>query len=141
MRKLLDKLAEALLKPVNMVVTGLLGIFTIVWGLWVVNPYVNSFHSAVFSQLISFIPWEWAWGLAAIGAGVLTLLGVIYDKQKTIFLGAEWAAIYWFIISIFFFLGDWTATAWLTAGFLFILSSYIYLNCKVRYDMEKKEVQ
>lgn len=141
MRKIFDIIAEALLKPVNTVVTVLLGFFTISWGLWVVNPFIDSFDSQAFSALISFMPCEACWGLIAIFAGVMTLLGVWYKQEKTVFLGAESSAVYWFILSIFFFIGDWTSTAWLTASFLFVLATYIYLNCKVRYDLDHSEVE
>ena len=130
----MNKLAEALLYPVSQVVTALVGIYTIVWGLWVINPLWDTFtHALLYSALLAFIPYEWVWGLLAILSGVLTLFGLAKHRERTIFYGAGVAGLHWFIISIFYFMGDFVNTGGITALFLAVLSSYIYLNCKINY--------
>lgn len=131
----MNKLAAALLYPVSQVVTALLGIYTIVWGLWVANPFWDTFtHAELYSALLQFCPFEWVWGTFAIIAGVLTLFGLMRHLERTIFYGAGVAGFHWFIIAIFYFMGDVVNTGGITAMFLAVLSSYIYLNCKINYQ-------
>lgn len=139
MRKMFDKIADVLLKPVSEAVTAQLGIYTILWGLWVLNPFIDTFSAAdVYSQLLAFIPFEWAWALIAIFFGIITLMGLAKHKPRPVFLGAAASAVYWFIIAIFYMMGDLASTNGLSALFLAVLSTYIYLNCKLnyKYDLE-----
>lgn len=137
MSRLLDKFAAALLKPVNEVVTAMLGVYTILWGLWVANPWIDTFtHTALYAQLLEVIPAEWVWGGIAIAFGVLTLTGLVKHRPKTLFYGAGASGIHWFIISIFYFMGDITNTGGITALFIGILSTYIYLNCKLNWEAD-----
>lgn len=137
MRQLIDKIAEALLKPVNEIVTYMLGVYTVVWGIWVLVPFFDVFTRApLYSALLSFIPFEWVWGLIAVFFGILTILGTMKHMPRTMFYGAGASGVHWFVISIFYFIGDWGNTGGITALFLAILSLYIYLNCKIRYDRE-----
>ena len=134
MRKILDRFAEILLEPVSKVVTIMLGTYTIIWGLWVTNPWIDTFTSApLYGALVSFMPIEWLWGLVAVLFGAMTLLGVSRHARRTEFYGAAANGFYWFIISIFYFIGDSANTGGITALFLAILSTYIYLNCKIQY--------
>jgi hypothetical protein len=137
---ILDRIAAAMLKPVNEVVTAMLGVYTVLWGLWVVNPWLDTFtHTALYSQLLDLIPAEWVWGGVAIAFGVLTLFGLARHLPKTLFYGAGASGIHWFIISIFYFLGDITNTGGITALFISVLSIYIYLNCKLNWEHNRRE--
>ena len=136
MSKILDTLAEALLRPVNRVVTIFLGVYTVAWGLWVVMPGVDTFnHAQVYSALMSFIPHEFVWGIIAIVAGVLTLTGLVKHFDRTTWSGVGRSGIHWTIIAIFYFMGDVANTAGITATFVAFLSFYIYLNCKINHDL------
>lgn len=127
----MDKVALALLKPVNEVVTYLLGAYTVLWGLWLAAPWWDVFSSAMlYSGLVQLLP-ETVWGLIAIGAGFLTLAGLIKHLPRTFIFGAGAAGLHWFVIGLFYFLGDPTNTGGITAVFLSILATYIYLNVKI----------
>lgn len=140
MSKLLDRLAVALLKPVNEVVTAMLGVYTITWGLWVANPWIDTFtHTALYSQLLDVIPAEWVWGIFACVFGLLTLVGLLRHLPKTLFSGAGASGIHWFVITIFYFMGDISNTGGITALFICILSGYIYLNCKINWEANRRE--
>lgn len=137
MKRLFDAIAEALLIPVSRVVTALLGLYTMAWGLWVVAPFWDTFtHAAVYSALIDFIPHEFVWGLIAIAAGLLTMLGLIKHFDQATFNGAGISGLHWTVISIFYFMGDVANTAGITAVFVAVLSFYIYLNCKTNYKID-----
>lgn len=134
---MLEKLADVLLKPVSEAVTAQLGVYTILWGLWVLNPLVDTFTTApVYSQLLTFIGLEWVWALSAIFFGVITLMGLAQHAPRPVFLGAGACALYWFVISIFFFMGDLASTGGISTLFLAVLSTYIYLNCKLNYKYD-----
>lgn len=138
MRYILDRVAEALLKPVNAVVTDMVGLYTVIWGLWMLSPWWDVLtHAALYSQMIDLIPYEWAWGLIAISAGLVTVVGSILGYQKTIVRGSAASGLHWFLIAVLYFMGDAANTGGITAIFLAILCAYIYLNCKVRYFLDQ----
>lgn len=125
-----EKLARAMLRPVNPVAIILLGIFTIVWGFWVGNPFWNLFAHAASYSVMDFMP-EWLWGLIALVVGVVISYGAFTRTIPSLILGSKVGGLFWFVISIMFFLGDWMNTGGITALLLSVYSTFIYLNLKV----------
>lgn len=125
-----ERLAEAMLKPVNPAAIILLGIFTVVWGFWVGNPFWNLFAHAPLYSFMGFAP-EAAWGLVATAAGLVISHGAFTRRVGALILGARVGGIFWFVVSIMFFLGDWMNTGGITALLLSVYSFFIYLNLKV----------
>lgn len=125
-----ERLAQAMLKPVNPAAIILLGVFTVVWGFWVGNPFWNVFTHAALYSFMQFIP-EAVWGVVAVAAGVVISHGAFTRKVGSLILGAKVGGIFWFVVSIMFFIGDWMNTGGITALLLCIYSMFIYLNLKV----------
>jgi len=139
-RKLIDKLAAILLEPVNEVVTVFLGIYTVLWGLWVLNPLVDTFTTAkLYSALMAFLPNEILWGSIAVFFGLMTMVALAKRMPKNLFYGSAASALHWGVISIFYFIGDTANTGGITALFLAVLSTYIYLNHKVNYTKDQDD--
>lgn len=134
----LERIAEGLLRPINPYATVLLGALTLVWGMWIVNPFWNVFPtSRVYSQASDFAP-EWAWGTWSTLCGALILISLYKGSYKYLVRFLGFATWHWSTISTMFFWGDWQNTAGVTYGFIAIYCIYSYLNIKVNYDQPGK---
>lgn len=125
-----ERLAEAMLRPINPTAIILLGIFTIIWGCWVGNPFWTVFTTAPLYSFMNFMP-EAAWGLVAIACGIIITHGAYTKRVGSLILGSRVGGIYWFVVAIMFFLGDWQNTGGITALLLSIYSVFIHVNLKV----------
>lgn len=124
-----------MLRPVNKYSPLFMGFLTFVWGLWLVNPNVDTFDSApVFSKMAEIAP-EGSWGLWAIVLGWATISTTIkknYDALAVILVGTTWL---WSVIAGFMWWGDWTNTAGIVYTFIAIHSCFLYLNIKINYSI------
>lgn len=121
------------LKPVNLALSFLLGLFTMLWGVWVGNPFWDVFGRAPLYNFMSFFP-EWSWGVVAILAGLTIVYGAWHPSYLAITRGSWVGTIYWLLVSIMFFLGDWQNTGGITAATLAILSAFIWVNLRVNEE-------
>ena len=135
-RRILDTIARALLRPMNMGVVLVLGLYTFLWGLWVINPFWHVFGHAALYDMLNAYGGEGFWGAFAIATGTLTTWGATRGRAPYIYWGTGAAGWHWFIIGIFYFMGDWHNTGGITALFLAVLSATVYLNVKVNYTHE-----
>ena len=132
------KLAEALLLPINPAAVVLLGIYTTLWGFWVANPWWTVFTQAeLFSQLaqtsIWFIPPEVLWGSIAILCGCITIYGALKRSYGALVRGASVAGWHWFMISVFYFIGDPLNTGGISALIFAVYAAFVYLNIRVNF--------
>lgn len=133
-----EKLAHALLLPINPALIIILGNFTIVWGLWVLNPWSNLFDHAQLYVVMSHIAPEWAWGAFAILCGSITVYGAVKRKYGPLVRGAMASGAHWFLISLCYFLGDFASTGGITALTFAIYAALVGLNIKVNFKDDKK---
>lgn len=129
-----EKLAYALLhKPVNKAAIVLLGFYTTLWGLWVANPWWSVFAAApLYSQLAAISP-EWLVGCIAIFAGLVMIRGAYRRSYRALVTGASVAGWFWFMIAIFYFVGDWHNTGGITAAVFSLYGVYLYLNIRINH--------
>jgi hypothetical protein len=136
-----EKLARALLLPINPAVVVLLGIFTTVWGFWVANPWWTVFtqaplfdalNTAWFVNALSISP-EVFWGVTAMACGVMITYGAVKRSYKSLIRGATIATLHWATISIYFFMGDWANTGGITAGLFATYGAFLWLNIRVNF--------
>lgn len=131
-RDKLDRFAAELLKPINPTAVVLLGAYTILWGLWVMNPFWDVFTSAkLFSALLALPAPEAFWGGVAVATGIMTTYGALKPWPNGLARGAAVSGWHWFMIAIFYFMGDFTNTGGITSLFFAIYSAYLYLNVKI----------
>jgi hypothetical protein len=128
-----ESLATVLLRPLNPALIIILGVYTIVWGLWVANPFWEVFSSAELYGALSHIAPEWFWGCLAITAGTVTVYGAVKRHYGPLTRGAQIAGWHWLMISIFYFIGDPLNTGGITALFLAFYGAVVYLNIRVNY--------
>jgi hypothetical protein len=125
-----ENLAENLLQPINPSLIIVLGIYTILWGLWVVNPFWTVFtHSPLYSVLS--IGGEYVWGGIVLASGLLITRGATKPSYLNLILGSAVGFLTWLTIGIFYLLGDWASTGGITALTFATYSLLVYLNIKV----------
>lgn len=138
MKEAPKSLAKALLLPINPAAVVILGIYTVCWGLWVANPFWTVFTQApLYSTLATaapdFVPAEVFWGCVAIFCGLVITYGAVRRRYRPLIVGAATAGWHWFMISFFYFMGDWQNTGGITALVLCIYGAFIYINIRVNF--------
>lgn len=132
-------LAHALLLPINPAAVIILGIYTVIWGIWVANPFWTVFTQApLYSALAAFAP-EPFWGCLAIACGCVTTWGAIKRYYRPLIYGATVACWHWSMIAVFYFMGDWHNTGGITALVLAVYAAFIYLNIRVNHKGHKDD--
>lgn len=131
------KLAKALLLPINPAAVIILGVYTVLWGFWVANPFWDVFTRAeLFGVLASVAP-EMFWGSLAIFCGTVTIIGAVKRRYGPLVRGAAASGWHWFMISIFYFLGDPLNTGGITALVFAVYAAFVYLNIRVNFKDDK----
>lgn len=125
-----DELARGMRKPINTAAISIMGAYTFLWGLWLTLPMDSFLGSPVVKLFYALAP-EWVWGVAAMVIGILMLRGVIKNKYRTLVFGAAAGFYFWLVITIFFFIGAWTATPWITALMVAIYCAFVAINLRV----------
>lgn len=137
-QRLLDSLAAKLIKPINMSVVIFLGLYTVLWGLWVGNPFWTVFTTAALYHELTIMP-EWAWGLIAVAVGLTTCYGAIIQRPPFVFWGAAVAGWYWSVVAVFYYVGDWHNTGGITATIFAVYGLFVYLNVRVNWKAQHKQ--
>ena len=133
-----ERFAEALLLPINPALVVLLGIYTVVWGIWIANPFWTVFTQAPLYSAMAAIWPEYVWGLIAIGAGVTTIMGAVVRSYGALTRGSMVAAIHWLVISIMYFMGDPLNTGGITSLVVAVYAAVVYLNIRINFRPDKR---
>lgn len=133
-----EKLAKALLLPINPAAVILLGIYTIVWGIWVANPFWDVFARAGLYHVMATVAPEWAWGVLAVFVGCVTTYGAVKRYYEALTRGAAAAGWFWLMIAIFYFMGDFFSTGGITSLCFAVYSGFIYCNIRVNFKDDPK---
>lgn len=129
----LERLARGLLKPMNPYASSILGMLTLMWGIWIVNPFWSVFASAnVWHRAMQFAP-EWAWGTWATVAGGAILFALFKGSTKWVARTLGFGIWHWWTVSGMLWWGDWQNTAGLTYMFIAIYTTFSYLNIKTNF--------
>lgn len=132
-----DSLVCALLAPINPASPIIMGIYTLLWGLWVANPFWTVFGQAHLYRIMETVAPEFFWGVLAIVCGVAICYGAVKRSYGAIIFGSTVGAWHWLMIATFYFLGDIYNTGGITSLFIGVYSAYIYLNVKVNHKKNK----
>ena len=125
---IIEKFKQSMFRPLNRSAISIMGVFSILWGIWVGNPWWSVFDRAqVFSFMTVFFP-EWAWGIIAIIVGLVMMYGVAKDSYHALKNGALAGFYFWLFASINFFVGDWQNTGGITLLMIAIYCGYVALN-------------
>lgn len=132
-----ERIIQGLLIPMNPNATIILGVFTTLWGLWILIPFWDVFNSApLFSRVQEFAP-EWAWGSWSVAAGLLLIVALRNDSRSSVSFALGFLTWHWFVISGLFWWGDWHNTGGLTYSFIGIYAMWAYLNYRINFVKDK----
>jgi hypothetical protein len=129
-----EKMRDSLFKPINTAAISIMGAFTVLWGIWVANPFWTVFDRAqLFNFMTTLMP-EWLWGTLAIIIGLVMLYGVAEKSYKPLLRGALAGFYFWLFGSINFFLGDWENTGGITLLMIAIYCGYVATNLYINRE-------
>lgn len=135
-----EKLADALLRPINPSAVIILGLATIMWGLWIVLPFWDVFSiSSVYSTLLATHIPEFCWGLLAIGCGMITTWGATVRKTTPLKIGSMVAGWHWLMITIFYISGNWMDSTWVFTLMFALYAAYVAMNLRVNSSKHKND--
>lgn len=133
-RRLRQRFALAILKPINTAAIIILGFYTFLWGVWLVVPFWSVFESATLYSTMAWIAPEWVWGLIAIATGLVMIHGVLKNAFKELLRAAHVGFFHWLMISILYFEADYQNTGGITALMLAVYCAFIFVNIKTNKD-------
>lgn len=132
-----ERFVQALLLPINPALIVLLGIYTVVWGFWIANPFWTVFTQApLYSAMAGFAP-EWAWGGVALITGTVVTMGAVKRSYRALTRGAAVAFFHWFLIALMYFAGDPLSTGGITSLVIALYAAVVYLNIRVNFKDHK----
>ena len=126
-----EKIAVSLLRPLNPSLILVLGGYTILWGLWILNPWWTVFSTAALYHIMATLAPEYVWGGIAVISGMLIIRGAIKPSYENLLTGSWIGFMHWLIIAIMYFVGDWMNTGGITALTFAIYSGIVWVNIKV----------
>lgn len=138
----IDRMATALLEPINPSFTILLSVYAFLWGFWLAQPFWSVYSASLALSNLSFFP-GYVWGLWALGVSALISRGAIKPSYSNLQLGAMLGFFHWFVIMLVLMTGDVTNPAWLTFALLSAYTALIWVNVKVNsayYDEKVKRI-
>lgn len=131
MSGIVARLAEGLAKPINPFASIILAVMTLMWGLWVLNPYWVVFNSAPLFDMMEGLAPEEVWGATGVLAGGLLAYCNIKRNLRLLSIGLWVVSWFWGMVALMMWLGDWTNTGALTYSYICLWSNYAYLNVKM----------
>jgi hypothetical protein len=131
---------DALLKPINPAAIIFLGIFTVVWGLWVVSPFWTVFDNAQLFSALGLVAPEVFWGCLALLCGSITIWGAWKRSYRSLTSGSATAFFHWLMIAIFYFIGDWQNTGGIVSLCFAIYAAFVWLNIRVNFRVRNKDI-
>lgn len=128
------KLAKRLSQPINTAAIVIMGVYTVLWSIWVGCPWWSTFPEGKQYDWLARVMPEWGWGLLALGVGSIMIYGVVRDSFRSLSIGSFTGAIYWGLISMGYYIGDWRDTAGLTKTMICLYCAFIFLNIRMNRD-------
>lgn len=119
-----------MLKPINPAVIVVLGLYTVLWGLWVMLPFTVFTHAVAF-HIMGRYGTEFLWGGIAVSCGLIIIRGATKPVYWNIEIGALVAFFFWLTLAILFCAGDWANPQWLSAACFSLYSALIWVNIEV----------
>lgn len=126
--KLLRRLRVVLTES-DVEATGLwLGSLSVLWGLALCNPAVQTFETVRAWQGLAVLAPEWVWGGLLVALGLAKIHGVLRECLAW----ARWSSaagfVVWAFIAVQLFLANPSAVGWLTYSMVACGSGWLYLR-------------
>lgn len=139
METFIDGFKHAMFRPINKAAISIMGVFTLIWGFWVANPFWDVFTTAPLFHVMAAIAPEWVWGVAAIIVGAVMIWGVIRMSYRSLKTGALSGFYFWVLSSVAFFMGDWQNTGGITLAMIALYCGYIAVNLSINREQFEED--
>lgn len=133
------QIAESILRPLNPAVIIILGIYTIIWGLWIANPFWSVFGQAQLYSAMATVAGEEVWGTVSVLTGLLIVRGALTTTFTNLQIGAFAGFFHWFLIAMFYFVGDFMNTGGITSLTFAVYAGVVWLNVRVNKKLYMTE--
>jgi hypothetical protein len=107
------------------------GLLSVVWGLWLMSPFWNTYNAAFFFAAFAALGPPWIFGGAAVLLGTAKIYSTIRQVQPLLRCTAFALVMQWITVSILVFLGDPTNTAMVVYPFLATWNAWLWLRIKM----------
>jgi hypothetical protein len=107
----------------------LVGLASFMWGVWVLNPTVDSLFNPMFVPLLTLAP-EWFWGSLFLVVGATKIIAVFMRSEFWIRISTFMGCLLWFTFATFFLLANWKVTGVPTYYIVSAMNAWIYLQVK-----------
>jgi hypothetical protein len=123
---MLDSLARRLLLPINTSVIGILGMFNVLLGFWIVLP----FRSLGQNYSSEFFP-EWFLGSTTLAIGALIVYGAFKENLKILSIGTVVGFFFWFVAMVLLLITHWASPGWIVGLMIAAYCGFVHLNISV----------
>lgn len=131
---MIEGVKGAMFRPINKAASAILGLFSILWGFWVANPWWEVFDSAQVYHVLNWLAPEWLWGTVPLVLGFLMLIGMKKGKFKFLTRGVLFGFYFWLFTASCLFIGDWQNTAGVAYSMIALYCGYVALNLSINRD-------
>lgn len=121
-----DKIASKLLQPINTSVISILGMFSVLLGLWLALPFDSLSH-----ELIGTSYYEWVVGIFMMIPGGLIVVGALKEKMEVLTIGTGIGFYVWLGLMVFTLIVQWQSGWWIVALMIAVYSGFVHLNLRV----------
>lgn len=109
------------------------GLFTLLWGLWLLNPLLDTFTSSPsFRAMLELGP-EWVWGLVTATIGGLQLAALIADRPQARKHLAMLLVLLWMFVSGTFAYANVATTAAIAYPMIAFCAAWVRVRLALRY--------
>lgn len=113
----------------------LISLMSIVWSVWVLQPWQESTTSMSFDFLRSVYGGDEVWGAIPLTAGLLQAIGVHFARPSLMSLSTAW----WTFLTIGFMLGNISGTGWPVYGY--VATACLFGQVMVWEDCERNRIK
>lgn len=124
-----EKLLNIVRIPLNPAMIIVLGTYTAIWGLWVSNPWSNTFDYPPYHALETVAP-RYVWTFFAMACAISIVYGALRGRYKSVITGAWIGFMHWFVVGFILLIGDWTDPAGITTLLIASYCAVIFINVK-----------
>lgn len=128
--RLIDGIKDSMFRPINKSASAILGVFSIVWGFWLANPFWSVFSSEEVFEIMRILP-ETAWGTLAMALGVAILMGMKGSRFSLLKWAVRAGFYFWLFVAIASLVGDWASPVGPTMLMITSYMGYVALNLSI----------
>lgn len=114
------------------------GFAALCWGIWLINPLLNTFITSDTFDTMAMIAPEWLWGLSMVTIGFAQVESVISHKLARRKISSLILSVMWMFITTIFLYSNIASTAGIIYGTFAFFTAWSYLRLSQRVEIKSK---